>query len=81
VLRVGKFKQSNIQLKKEMKFHWTSDEATTLGITFTNNENETILKNILPKLQKFKNCLKSWQHRKLTLIGKNTVLKTFALPK
>ena len=35
-----------------MKFIWTSDEAATLGITFTNNENETVLKNILPKLQK-----------------------------
>ncbi|KAH3701739.1 hypothetical protein DPMN_076733 [Dreissena polymorpha] len=64
-----------------MKFNWTSDEATTLGITFTNNEKDTVLKNILLKLQNFKNCLKSWHHRKLTLIGKNTVLKTFALPK
>ena len=81
VLRVGKLKQSNVQYKKEMKFNWTSDEATTLGITFTNNEKDTVLKNILPKLQNFKNCLKSWHHRKLTLIGKNTVLKTFALPK
>ena len=58
VLRVGKFKQSNIHLKKEMKFNWTSDEATTLGITITNNENETVLKNILPKLQKIKNLYK-----------------------
>ncbi|KAH3718266.1 hypothetical protein DPMN_061068 [Dreissena polymorpha] len=80
VLLVGKLKQSNVQYKK-MKFNWTSDEATTLGITFTNNEKDTVLKNILPKLQNFKNCLKSWHHRKLTLIGKNTVLKTFALPK
>ncbi|KAH3869124.1 hypothetical protein DPMN_032284 [Dreissena polymorpha] len=53
-----------------MKFNWTSDEATTLEITFTNNEKDTVLKNILPKLQNFKNCLKSWHHRKLTLIGK-----------
>ncbi|KAH3801753.1 hypothetical protein DPMN_155414 [Dreissena polymorpha] len=81
VLRVGKLKQRNVQYKKEIKFHWTSDEATTLGITFTNNEKDPVLKNILPKLQNFKNCLKSWHHRKLTLIGKNTVLKTFALPK
>ncbi|KAH3850204.1 hypothetical protein DPMN_092611 [Dreissena polymorpha] len=29
VLRVGKLKQSNAQYKKEMKFNWTSDEATT----------------------------------------------------
>ncbi|KAH3849189.1 hypothetical protein DPMN_091585 [Dreissena polymorpha] len=41
VLRVGKLKQSNVQYKKEMKFNWTSDEATTLGITLTNNEKDT----------------------------------------
>ncbi len=70
MLRVGKLKQSNVVYKKEMKFNWTSDEATTLGITFTNNEKDTVLKNILPKLQNFKNCLKSCHHRKLTLIGK-----------
>jgi hypothetical protein len=29
----------------------------------------------------FKNCLKQWQHRKLTLLGKVTVIKSFALPK
>lgn len=34
-----------------------------------------------PKLKEFYNCLKQWQHRKLTLIGKVTVIKTFALPK
>ncbi|KAH3862705.1 hypothetical protein DPMN_025679 [Dreissena polymorpha] len=45
-----------------MKFYWTSDEATTLGITFTNNEKDTVLKNILPNLQNFKNCLKPWHH-------------------
>ena len=39
------------------------------------------MKNIEPKLQDFKNCLKQWQNRKLTLIGKITVIKTFALPK
>ena len=34
-----------------------------------------------PKIQEFNNCLESWQHRKLTLMGKITVLKSFALPK
>ena len=37
--------------------------------------------NLYPKLNDFTNCLKGWQHRKLTLIGKITVIKTFALPK
>ena len=37
--------------------------------------------NLLPKLCEFSNCLKRWSHRKLTLIGKITIVKTFALPK
>ena len=37
--------------------------------------------NLYPKLNDFTNCLKRWQHRKLTLMGKITVIKTFALPK
>ena len=37
--------------------------------------------NLYPKLNDFTNCLKRWQHRKLTLMDKITVIKTFALPK
>ena len=37
--------------------------------------------NLLPKLCELSNCLKRWSHRKLTLMGKITVVKTFALPK
>ena len=37
--------------------------------------------NLYPKLNDFTYCLKRWQHRKLTLMGKITVIKTFALPK
>ena len=37
--------------------------------------------NLLPKLCEFSNCLKRWSHRKLTLMGKITVVKTYALPK
>jgi len=58
VLKVGNYRHTNIHLKTEMNFHWTSKEASTLGITFTNNENETILKNIIHRLQAFTNCLK-----------------------
>ena len=37
--------------------------------------------NLQPKIEEFKNCLKQWEHRKLTLLGKITVIKSFALPK
>ena len=35
---------------------------------------------MLLKLNDFENCLKRWNHRQLSLMGKITVVKTFALP-
>ena len=64
-----------------MKFEWTSESAKTLGIVFSNEKHKLIENNLLPKLNDFINCLKRWNHRKLTLMGKITVVKTFALPK
>ena len=37
--------------------------------------------NLDPKINGFKKCLEQWQHRKLTLMGKITVIKNYALPK
>ena len=37
--------------------------------------------NLYPKIKYFTNCLKRWQHRKLTLMGKITIIITFALRK
>ena len=66
---------------KIKKITWTADNAKTLGIVFSNYNENMLNLNIIPKLQEFKNCLKQWQHRKLTLLGKVTVIKTYALPK
>jgi hypothetical protein len=37
--------------------------------------------NFRKKIIDVSKILKSWQHRKLTLLGKVTVIKTLALPK
>ena len=37
--------------------------------------------NLEPRIKLFEKCLKQWQHRKLTLMGKITVIKIYALPK
>ena len=50
-------------------------------MNFYNQHKLNIEKNLLPKIKDFEACLKQWQHRKLTLMGKITVIKTFALPK
>ena len=81
VLKAGSLKTSNIKFCDTKPFQWKSDYAKALGMFFYTDTNYNIMKNIEPKLQEFKNCLKQWQHRKLTLIGKITVIKTFALPK
>ena len=52
-----------------------------LGIIFSNDKQKLIENNLIPKLNDFVNCLKGWNHRKLSLMGKITVVKTFALPK
>ena len=81
VLRAGPLKYTNIEYLKHKKFEWSSEKAKALGICFTNNKNDILKLNLLNKVEAFNNCLKSWMHRKLTLLGKITVLKSFALPK
>ena len=81
ILRIGTLANTNISYCKEKHFKWTSESANTLGMIFTNDIDKNISLNLEPKLNSFKNCLKQWEHRKLSLLGKITVIKTFALPK
>lgn len=81
ILRVGSLKNTITKFCASMNFNWTSSNATTLGMTFHNDKQLNISKNLEKKISEFHLCLKQWQHRKLTLLGKVTVIKTFALPK
>ena len=81
VLKTGASKQLRDTYLEHKGFQWSSDQAKALGIYFTTNRSQTVNINLNPKIEEFKTCLKQWQHRKLTLIGKVTVIKTYALPK
>ena len=81
VLRLGSLKNSNIKYHKNRKFEWSSDKAKALGITFCQNKELFIKENIDKKIDEFKNILTKWQHRKISLLGKITVIKSIALPK
>ena len=50
-------------------------------MTFGTNKENKFGANLEPKIKLFEKCLKQWQHRKLTLMGKITVIKNYALPK
>ena len=73
--------KSDIVYLKGRKFQWSSTEASSLGMTFCTNEDNIFRANLEPKIKLFEKCLKQWQHRKLTLMGKITVIKNYALPK
>ena len=66
---------------ENLRFEWTSESAKTLGKTFSYEKDKLIENNLLPKLNDFVYCLKRWNHRKLSLMGKVTVVNTFALSK
>ena len=52
-----------------------------MGIDFSLDLNCITDINFTKKIKEVKAILKGWQHRKLTLLGKITVIKTLALPK
>ena len=63
------------------QFRWSSKEASALGFNFCTDKSHIFQANLEPKIVLFEKCLKQWQHRKLTLMSKITVVKSYALPK
>jgi len=81
VMTLGSLTHKNVKYCPKEKFEWNCEHAKVLGIELYNTTNATTKYNISNKLQEFDNCLQKWKKWKLSLIGKITVLKTFALPK
>ena len=50
-------------------------------MNFCTNEENIFRANLEPKIKLFDKYLKQWQHRKLTLMGKITVIKNYGLSK
>ena len=66
---------------RKSNYNFKYINASTLGITFCNKKTLYHELNLLPKIKEFSNCLNRWKKHNLSLIGKKTVIKTFALPK
>ncbi len=81
VLKIGALRNNNSRWCNDNKYIWSNDQASTLGITFTNDKSKMHILNLTPKIESFQHCLNNWKKWNLTLIGKITVLKTFAFPK
>ena len=78
---IGSKKYSNDILCPVLMLNWSQNDFKVLGINFSINHDSMIDINFKTKVKEISSLLKSWQHRKLTLMGKITVIKTLALPK
>jgi hypothetical protein len=81
VVWVGNERYSNQILSPDFKLNWSVINFKLLGIDFSLDLSSMPDLNFRKKIIDVSKILKSWQHRKFTLLGKVTVIKTLALPK
>ena len=62
---------------KELK--WPKDKVKSLGIWISTNPELSASLNYNEKLEKVKQILRCWKYRRLTLLGKITVIKSLAV--
>lgn len=79
ILRIGAIKYSDEKLLPKINIKWTKQPVRVLGILVSADHKETLEINFNPKLGKVKQILRIWSQRNLSLLGKITLIKTFAI--
>ena len=72
---------SDDKLCSDYKLDWSKGPFKVLGVTFFSNVGNIWNLNTNETLNKNKNLLGRWSKRKLTLIGRITIIKSIALSK
>ena len=75
-LRIGSFKDSNAKFYSMRKLYWSPDVVKILGIYISPYGNIMYQRNFEDEIEKVDKIFKSWLHRKLTVLGKITVINT-----
>ena len=78
---IGSKRFSDLILCPEKNLHWSHTNFRLLGIEFSLDLSSMVDLNFQKKIKEVTKLLKSWQHRKLSLLGKITVIKSLALSK
>ena len=74
-LWIGANTEKETNLGPEKNFKWVKDKVKALGVWLSTNPETTIEANYNEKLTKVRNSLSCWELRRLSLLGKITVLK------
>ena len=75
-LWIGSKARSSERLCPEKDFKWQEFKIKTLGVWLSVEPELTMILNFEEKTEKAQNVLKNWQYRRLSLLGKITILKS-----
>jgi len=77
-LWIGSFKNQTDKLEINQNIKWSSRKVKALGVWFSISKEEAVMLNYQEKKEKISKILSCWQLRRLTLLGKVTVIKSLA---
>jgi len=77
-LWIGSFKNRTDKLEINQNIKWSSRKVKALGVWFSISKEEAVMPNYQEKKEKISKILYCWQLRRLTLLGKVTVIKNLA---
>ena len=78
---IGALRNSHTRLCCDANLDWTQDSFKVLGVNFSSNVNDIWDLNYPEVLNKVENICKQSTKRKLTLIGRITIIKSLTLAK
>ena len=78
---IGSMRNSDVQLCPETPLDWSSGPFKIVGVNFTNETNDIWEFNKTDIMNRISTTIKTWSKRKLTLYGKNHIIKSLALSK
>ena len=78
VLWIGSFKNRTHKLAINQNIKWSIRKVKSLGVWFSISKEEAVSLNYQEKKEKISKILNCWQLRRLTLLGKITVIKSLA---
>ena len=76
IYRIGSLANTDARLYMQKNFRWESHAFESLGITLSNNVNQSTLNNYSQIFLKIESTLSSWKTRGLTLMGKIMVVNS-----
>ncbi|CAH3196053.1 unnamed protein product [Porites evermanni] len=78
-LWIGTSKSSNLTFPSSKPITWANEKVFTLGMWFSTLEDRSLNSNFIEKIEKIRSILDNWSARRLTLLGKITIIKTLAV--